>query len=58
MGHQVEFGPFGSTAVVPADQVGAAAALVVATAFERGATHVNLDVAKLAEAAADTGPGA
>lgn len=51
LGYEVEFGPFGSTAIVPDDELGAAVALVAATAFEQGATHLNLDVHKL-----DAGP--
>ena len=44
-GYDVEFGPFGSACDVPADEVSDAVAVVVATAFEYGATHVNVDVA-------------
>jgi uncharacterized protein YqgV (UPF0045/DUF77 family) len=45
-GYDVEFGPFGSACDVPAGEVSDAVAAVVGAAFEHGATHVNVDVAR------------
>ena len=44
MGVDVEVGPFGSSCVVPDDQVGETVATVVRIALEHGASHVNVDV--------------
>lgn len=47
-GYAVEFGPFGSACDVPAADVGLAVGLLVGAAFDHGATHVNVDVNRLA----------
>lgn len=44
LGHAVEFGPFGSGCVVPADRTADVVAAVVRAALEHGADHVNIDV--------------
>lgn len=49
-GYAVEFGPFGSACDVPAGSVAEAVGLLVGSAFEHGATRVNLDVARLGDA--------
>lgn len=53
-GYDVEFGPFGSVCDVPAGEVSAAAAMVVQTAFDNGATRVNLDVASVDAAGSES----
>lgn len=47
LGHVVDFGPFGSTCRVSAEQVGAASDAIVSAAFAHGATHVSLHVERL-----------
>jgi hypothetical protein len=44
LGHVVDFGPFGSSADVSDDQVGAVAAALLQAAYANGATHVNINV--------------
>ena len=46
LGATVEFGPFGSSMLVPAARVGAVTGAVVAAAFAHGATHVTLHAAQ------------
>lgn len=46
MGISVEVGPFGSSCVVESAVSGDVVATVVRAAFEHGATHVNIDVAR------------
>lgn len=46
-GFDVEFGPFGSACDVPGAAVAEAVGLLVGSAFEHGATHVNVDVARV-----------
>lgn len=46
-GYEVEFGPFGSVCDVPATDVAAAVGAIVESAFAAGATHVNVDVARM-----------
>lgn len=46
-GIEVEFGPFGSSCKVPADQVGAVSGAILAAAFANGATHVSLHAENL-----------
>ena len=41
-GVAVEFGPFGSSCVIPAEQVGEITGAIMAAAFGHGATHVTL----------------
>jgi hypothetical protein len=41
-GLTVDFGPFGSTCVVPAHQAGDVAQAILTAAFANGATHVSL----------------
>jgi uncharacterized protein YqgV (UPF0045/DUF77 family) len=52
LGIEVEFGPFGSTCVTPEDQTSEVVAAIVRTAFDHGATNVNVDVARV-DASAD-----
>jgi uncharacterized protein YqgV (UPF0045/DUF77 family) len=47
-GYDVEFGPFGTTCVVPAGELAAAVSAVLDAAFGNGATHVNVDVERVA----------
>ena len=47
LGVTVEFGPFGSSCVVPAARVGAVADALTQAAISHGATHVNLHVERL-----------
>ena len=42
LGIAVEFGPFGSSCQVAADQVGAVSGAILSAAFANGATHVSL----------------
>jgi uncharacterized protein YqgV (UPF0045/DUF77 family) len=42
LGVRAEFGPFGTTCVVPAAQAGAIAEAIISAAFANGATHVSL----------------
>jgi uncharacterized protein YqgV (UPF0045/DUF77 family) len=44
LGADVEFGPFGSSCDVAAEQMPDLVAAVIRAAFANGATHVNLDV--------------
>lgn len=53
LGVTIEFGPFGSSCVVPAVQVAAVSGAIVAEAFAHGATHVSLHVAHLTDNAPD-----
>jgi hypothetical protein len=46
-GYDVEFGPFGSACDVPAGAVSEAVAAVIGAALAHGATHVNVDVARV-----------
>lgn len=50
LGVVVEWGPFGSSCTVSAQQVAGVAGAILAAAFEHGATHVSLHTA-LADAA-------
>jgi len=45
-GVAVDFGPFGSTCLIPADQAGEASRAIIAAAFANGASHINLDVTR------------
>lgn len=47
LGIGVEFGPFGSSCHVAADQVGAVSGAILAAAFANGATHVSLHAENL-----------
>ncbi len=49
-GYEIDFGPFGSSCNVPADQAGEVARAVLAAAFANGATHVSLHAERLPEA--------
>lgn len=42
LGATVEFGPFGSSCVVPTARAGAVTSAVIDAAFANGATHVSL----------------
>ncbi len=42
LGASVEFGPFGTTCVVPVARAGEFAQAIIAAAFANGATHVSL----------------
>lgn len=46
-GVSVEVGPFGSSFVVKVDQVGAVVAALLSTAYQHGATHVNIDTERV-----------
>lgn len=46
-GGDVAVGPFGSSCDVPADRVGDVLAAVGRQAFDNGATHVNITIARL-----------
>jgi hypothetical protein len=48
-GYGIDFGPFGSTCSVPADQAAEVARAVLAAAFANGATHVSLHAERLPE---------
>lgn len=50
LGFTVEFGPFGSSAEVPADRIGAAASALLSAAYAHGATHVSIHVGTESEA--------
>lgn len=47
LGVTVEVGPFGSSFVAGADQIGDVVAVLVSTAYRHGATHVNIDTETL-----------
>jgi hypothetical protein len=49
LGHDVEFGPFGSSCTVPEAAAGEVVKAVLDAAFANGATHVNLHAARTAE---------
>ena len=49
-GYDIDFGPFGSSCSVPADQAGEVARAVLDAAFAHGATHVSLHTERLPEA--------
>jgi len=49
LGVEVEFGPFGSECVTPADRSSAVVAAIVDSAFENGATHVTIDITRFPE---------
>ena len=49
-GYEIDFGPFGSSCSVPADQAGAGCQAVLDAAFANGATHVSLHAERLPEA--------
>jgi hypothetical protein len=49
MGYEIDFGPFGSSCSVPADQAGQVARAVLDAAFANGATHVSLHTERLPE---------
>jgi hypothetical protein len=49
-GSEIDFGPFGSSCRVPADQAAAVAKAVLDAAFANGATHVSLHAERLPEA--------
>ncbi|HEY5663346.1 MAG TPA: hypothetical protein VIS05_04840 [Ilumatobacter sp.] len=55
LGIEVEVGPFGSACSVTAGRAHDVVSLVVATALDHGASHVNIDVA--ADSAADLDGG-
>ncbi len=46
LGVAVEFGPFGSTCVIPAARAGDLARAVITAAFANGATHVSMSAAR------------
>ncbi len=46
LGATVEFGPFGSTCVIPAARAGELAQAVITAAFANGATHVSMSAAR------------
>lgn len=49
LGASVEFGPFGSTCVVPAARAGEISRAVIDTAFAHGATFVALSATRLSD---------
>ena len=49
LGYDVDFGPFGSSCSVPADQAGLVARAILDAAYANGATHVSLHTEQLAE---------
>ena len=51
LGAVVEFGPFGSSCTVSADQVGQVSGAVLAAAFANGATHGSLHAEQLGDPA-------
>ena len=51
LGASVEFGPFGTTCVVPVDRAGEFAQAIISAAFANGATHVSLTADRGIEAA-------
>ena len=48
-GYEIDFGPFGSSCSVPADQAGAVTKAVLDAAVANGATHVSLHAERLPE---------
>jgi hypothetical protein len=48
-GYEIDFGPFGSSCSVPADQAAEVARAVIDAAFGNGATHVSLHAERLPE---------
>lgn len=44
LGLAVEFGPFGSSVVVPIERIGAVTAALLDAAYAHGATHVSIHV--------------
>ena len=48
-GYEIDFGPFGSSCTVPADQAGEVARAVLDAAFANGATHVSLHTERVTE---------
>ena len=51
LGYEIDFGPFGSSCSVPADQAGEVTKAVLDAAFANGATHVSLHAERLPEGA-------
>jgi uncharacterized protein YqgV (UPF0045/DUF77 family) len=49
-GYEIDFGPFGSSCSVPAEQAAEVAKAVLDAAFANGATHVSLHAERLPEA--------
>jgi hypothetical protein len=49
LGYEIDFGPFGSSCNVPADQAGLVAQAVLDAAYANGATHVSLHTERLSE---------
>jgi hypothetical protein len=49
LGASIDFGPFGSSCEVSADQAGAVADAIITAAFANGATHVSLHAERLAD---------
>ena len=49
LGYEIDFGPFGSSCNVPADQAGLVAQAVLDAAYANGATHVSLHTERLPE---------
>jgi hypothetical protein len=47
LGVAVEFGPFGSSCVVPGERAGAVVGAIVDAAVANGATNVTVDIARL-----------
>ncbi len=50
LGAVVEFGPFGSTCVIPAARAGEFAQAVITAAFANGATHVSMSAERTSSA--------
>lgn len=47
LGHEVEFGPFGSSCRIDPDEVGAVTAAIVEQAYANGATHISVHTERL-----------
>ena len=56
LGAAVEFGPFGSSCVVPTARAGMVASAVIDAAFANGATHVSLAAERVPDVGTTAAP--